>query len=401
MFPSDAHRLLASTGLVAVCLLAACSGGAPSAAPANTTAPAPVSSSVASPVSAPVSSSVASPAPSPSILPGSPVVLPSPSPSVSVQSTRGEGAAADGSPTPFTAFFTQASAGFLPIYAAQDAGIFTNNGLDVSLQQADSPATGLAALLSGQAQVGQIGATNVLGPIAGGADLSIVAIVIPTHNFVIEARSGIQSLQDLVGGNAGTTGPGAQDDVALRVALQRAGIDPSQVHILTFNTTQNACAAVLNGEIDACLASPPQTLQAEAAGTHPILDMAAEHIPNAGQASIVNRSYAASHRQAVQAYVDSLVEAVVRMKADKPFTLSVIQNHLGTTDPQQLEATYDFYVGEVFPTLPYPNPDLFHDALPLLAQQNSQLEGFDVTKVVDQSFVHSAADRGVDQQTGS
>ncbi len=292
-------------------------------------------------------------------------------------------------------FYTGVSAGYSPLWVAKEAGIFERNGLDVNLQPSEGGPIAMAALLSGQGQAAQVSAPTLLGPVADGADLEVVAIMIPVHNFVLEVMPNIKTAQDLKGQKLAVVSPGGADDVALRVALRKLGVDPKDVSISGVGSVQNEAAAMLNGAIVGAMLTPPQTLTVEDKGAHVLLDLAAQKLPNAGQSVIVQRSYANSQRKAVQAYVDSLIQAVARMKKDKPYTLDVFKKYLKLDDERALSATYDFYVGEVFPSLPYPNTDMWNDAMAVAVQSNDKLQGFDISKVVDSSFVKSADDRGL------
>src|SRR5438132_1325344 len=59
-------------------------------------------------------------------------------------------------------------------WAAADGGTFEKHDLDVTLQSIAS-ANGVAALLSAQVQVAQLGGSEVIGAAAAGGDLVIVA----------------------------------------------------------------------------------------------------------------------------------------------------------------------------------------------------------------------------------
>ena len=61
-----------------------------------------------------------------------------------------------------------------------------------------------------------------------------------------------------------------------------------------------------------------------------------------------------------------------------------------------MKAAYDLFSKE-FPALPYPKPEYFKEAVTTLGMRNEKMRGFEVSKVLDQSFVQSAADRGLDK----
>src|ERR1043166_1119074 len=95
-------------------------------------------------------------------------------------------------PTHLTVAYSNISPTILPLWVAKETGIFDKHGLDVDLQYAAS-ATSVAAVLSGQMQMASVGLSEVLGAIAGGADLVIVANQVPAYTYVFEVAPGTQS----------------------------------------------------------------------------------------------------------------------------------------------------------------------------------------------------------------
>jgi len=95
----------------------------------------------------------------------------------------------------------------------------------------------------------------------------------------------------------------------------------------------------------------------------------------------------------MQKYVDSLVQAIVAMKKDKPGTLPVMQKLLNVTDQDALSETYDYYVAQIFPIYPEVTPDAWNYSRDELAKTNAAVKGLDVTKVIDNTFVKDAQTR--------
>jgi len=64
---------------------------------------------------------------------------------------------------------------------------------------------------------------------------------------------------------------------------------------------------------------------------------------------------------------------------------------------KKAEVTYDFYV-KIHPALPYPKVEQFADSKALLGVTNERVRNFDVAKLLDDSLLRSAADRGLDKR---
>ncbi len=280
----------------------------------------------------------------------------------------------------------------ISLWVAVDEGYFDAHGLNVDAQLLAGGANTVAALLSGQVQFAHAGGSEALNATASGADVVIVAMLAPVYPYVFEVVAEINSVNDLVGKTIGGSA-----DVATRVVLRQNGIDPTKdVTIVATGSAQNRTAALLAGAIQGGMAGgPPDTLDLEARGLHPLFDLAALKLPAANTSVIAQRSWVNAHRDAVQRYVDALVEATAHLRQDKPGTVSVLKKYYKTDDDASMSAAYDFHVGEVVAPLPLPRVEQFADAVEQLSQSNPRIREVDLGKLIDPAFVQDAADRGL------
>jgi hypothetical protein len=120
------------------------------------------------------------------------------------------------------------------------------------------------------------------------------------------------------------------------------------------------------------------------------------NLPSVNASLLLMSSYAGSHRDEVQKFVDSLVQANARIKADKATSVSIEKKYFKSEDTHLMELVYDYYL-PLTPVLPFPRAELFGPAVEQLAKQNPKVKDVDVDKAIDPSFVKSAADRGLDK----
>jgi NitT/TauT family transport system substrate-binding protein len=311
-------------------------------------------------------------------------------------------AGAAAAPTPFsgplakvTASYSELVATELPVWAAQEAGLFQKHGLDVDLQLMEST-TGLAALIAGQTQIAQLGGSAVLSAAAGGADVVVLATLAPVYAYVFQVPASIRTLEDLRGQKVGVSRLGSSSDIATRVALRKVGLDPDRdVSIIQVGSSTARTAAMLSGAIQGGVAQPPDNLALEAQGFHSLFDLAALGLPVAQLTVVTQRSYANANRDVVQRYVDALVEATARARRDRELGLTTLRKNLKTDDERALVTTYDYFSQHVVAALPFPRPEQFADAAAELGENNPNIRSFDVARLLDPSFVQSAADRGL------
>jgi NitT/TauT family transport system substrate-binding protein len=298
--------------------------------------------------------------------------------------------------TKVVASYSNIAPTILPMWVAKEAGLFEKHGLDVDLQYIAS-ATSVPAVISGQMQIATVGLSEVLGAIAGGADLVIVTTEVPGYPYVMEVAPGINSPADLKGKPVGISRIGSSSDIATRVVLKKFGLDADKdVTLVQTGSVSDRAAAMQSGAIQAGVAGPPDTFVIERAGWHPLFDLAALGLPAVTLGEVVQRGYRDSNRAVVQAYVDALVEGIARVRSDRATSVEALRKNMKLEDDGDLNAAYDYFARqELMPFLPYPKLEQFADTVAILGQKNEQLAKLDVPKYLDTSFVKSAEDRGL------
>jgi NitT/TauT family transport system substrate-binding protein len=282
---------------------------------------------------------------------------------------------------------------WIPWYAFEK-GIFKDNGLEVDLQSINGGTQTSAALISGGIQIGQFGGSEALSANAGGADVVIVANLAPVYPYKLYVQKGITSIQGLRGKKVGVSNAGGSSDIATRAALKAAGLDPDKdVNIIPVGSHANRTAALLAGTIDAGVDDPPEDLELVKAGLTPLIDLAGQKLPAANTGVIMQRTYLNANKATVQAYVDSLVIARLKMKSDKAGAVAVLGKYFKLDNQEALNSAYDFFMNEV--TVPYLFPEViqFKDAVEILGKTNDKIKNVDIAKMLDRSFMQSAQDR--------
>lgn len=305
-------------------------------------------------------------------------------------------ASASATPTSLSVSYSEIIPDELAPWSAADGGYFAKNGLDVTLQYIAS-ATGLPALLSGQVQIAQLGGSDVLNAAAAGGDIVIVANLVPVFPYVFMAPNSIQSLADLKGKKVGVSKFGGSADIATRSGLQKNGVDPTRdVTIVETGSAANRVAALRGGAIQGGVSQPPESTLLQQQNFHVLFDLAKEKLPATNTVVATTGAYLRAHKKVIQDYIDSLIQALARIRRDEPFTDQVlIKWEKVNNDAAILKDTYNFYVKEIFPQYPTPRPEQYQAAIDVLKVNNSKLVDFKVSKILDASFVKSAQDRKV------
>lgn len=204
-------------------------------------------------------------------------------------------------------------------WGAADGGFFTKNNLDVTLVSIASTA-GVAALLSGQVQIAQMGGSDVLSAAAAGGDVEIVATLVPVYPYVFMASKDITNISSLKGKKIGVSKFGGSADIATRVALNKNNIDPAKdVTIIETGSASNRVAALRAGSIQGGVSQPPESTSLKKDGFNVVYDLAIQKLPAANTVVATSKSFIGDHKDVVQRYVDSLIQSIGRIKKDQAF----------------------------------------------------------------------------------
>ncbi len=280
----------------------------------------------------------------------------------------------------------------LSLWVARETGIFGKNGLDVDLQYIAS-SNAFAALLAGQVQASAGGGSEVISGIANGADVVIVANLMPIYPYFLETPASIKAPADLKGGSIAITNPGATFDIASRVALKKVGLNPdADVQFVKTGSVVNVQTALLSGQVQGGLAQVPDTIKLEASGLHPLIDMSTLNAPASGTVVSMQRAYIAANPSVPQAIANSIVQAFALEKQDKAATVKVLKQYLKSDDDAAMGATYDYFVAKAAPVAP--RPEHFADSYAVLAEQNPAIKSVDLAKMLDASYFLKATDGG-------
>jgi NitT/TauT family transport system substrate-binding protein len=349
-----------------------------------------------------------SPAPAPptSAPPVAPAAAPTSAPAAAATSapasSAGAGAAAatpGGALTSIAVSYPEGGA-HLPLFYAVEKGIFAKNGLNVDLKGLGGGAPAATALQGGQVQIADITGSSIAALDAAGADIVVLATLTPVYPYVLEASGDLKTPQDLKGKGIAVRAFGDATDVAARIALNELGLEPNKdVSIVEVNSEGARMAAVQSGKICCTVAQPQDEITLEAQGFHQLFDLATLGGKNAQGVIAVPRAYAASNKATVQAFMDSLVQSIVAIKADRPGAIEVLKKQLKLDDDKVAGVLYDYFFGQnVVPSNPVVSADQFADGIALLATSNDKLQDFSMEKYVDTSFLASSVSRGLDKK---
>jgi ABC-type nitrate/sulfonate/bicarbonate transport system substrate-binding protein len=248
-----------------------------------------------------------------------------------------------------------ASAAQMSIWFAKEGNYYEKNGLNVEVISIPGSSLALQAMLSGQLPIIQAGGAGPIQAALSGTDTVIIATIAKKFNWWIYAQPNINRIEDLRGKIFGTTRFGTQSDLASRIALRRAGIDPD--HDITMVQTggpSETIAAMVAGKVQAAAVTPPATLQARKAKLKDLVDLSKLDVEYHVNGVVTTRKYLKSNEDTVRRFLKAYIEGAVRGMKDKAFAMKAMGKYFRTDDREVLEETYELVIKNGFNVPPYP-----------------------------------------------
>jgi NitT/TauT family transport system substrate-binding protein len=208
-------------------------------------------------------------------------------------------------------------------WVAQQRGIFAKNGIDAKLIMFNSGAESIPAMQGGAIDV--LLSIPGIGMIAMERGLDIVPIfqdevahAAPPDSASIQVVEGspIKTLADLRGKKIGVGGLSTQNTIAVKMLLDKAGVDPSAVSFseLPFAAMGNALKA---GHVDAVVPVDPFTTQLRLTGGRVLSWNYVEAIPEQPLGWWFTKgSFLKSNPQVIDGFIKSMKESIDYLHAD-------------------------------------------------------------------------------------
>lgn len=286
-----------------------------------------------------------------------------------------------------TVSFSQVVADELPLWIADEAGLFKAQNLDVKLVSLNS-SDGFPALISGQTQLASIGASEMVSGAAQGGDVSYLATLTPVFPYELFTKE--SDPQQLKGKRIGVTSTSGSLYIATLEALKQMGLAPTDVQLTPLGSVTNVNNALVAGTIDAALSHPPATTQIEAAGFRPIVDLAKQNIPTSNVGIAATNDYVKSHGDQIRRFMTALQQGIQREKSDEAYSTKLLAEHLQVNDAASLHETWEYYAKEVLPDVPTPTVAQLQTSVDQLAPTNPAVKNLDVATLVNASFLTAA-----------
>ncbi len=275
----------------------------------------------------------------------------------------------------------------LPLRMAVQGGFMKENGLDVTLVNTRGGSEVIQALVSGDVQAGHVGLSPAMLAGASGANQVMVVSSSNRPPFMIFGSQSIKNLKQLEGGKVGISRVGSESDILTRMALENAGLNTSKITFLQIGGNPERFAAVETKQVDAAPLESPETIQANKAGFHMLLDMVTgAEIPWDFNGLVVNRKYADEHPDIIYAMVKAYMQGGYYAKSHPEEAKKVFATFFKVEDKAALDDAYKTYMA-LFVTDGRPSVKGAENQIKQLSAQRKELSDMKPERFVDTRFL--------------
>ncbi|WP_437971323.1 ABC transporter substrate-binding protein [Sorangium sp. So ce260] len=220
--------------------------------------------------------------------------------------------------------------GYSGVFVANELELFKKAGLSVELKPFSNPGDTLAALASGQLDVGLTTLQN-LAVLNGNSETDVVAIALVDSSNgadAVVAKDGIATMADLKGKTVALT-LGEVNHMLFLFGLEKSGISPGDVKI-TSMSADDAGAAFVAGKVDAAVTWEPWITKATKNGGHVIFTSAS--MPDTITNSVaVQKSKLASGSEAYTRLLGAIDQGVRTLRSEPDKAYPIIGKYLNAS----------------------------------------------------------------------
>jgi len=257
-------------------------------------------------------------------------------------------------------------------YIIRESGMFQKYGLDPEIIFLDSGTIAVQAMLSGEIQLGLLGATAAITSNLHGSDIRIIAGMINSLTYILMSDPKITRPEQLKGAKIAISRFGSLSDFGARLALKRLNVPLSDVTLLQLGGGQTSrLAALKSGVVQAAIFAPPITRVAREQGYYPMLDMMKDKLEYAGSAIAASGVFLREKPDVAARFMRAYVAGIHYAKTHKDESMRVTARYMKldmNKDRASLEETYNIFIQDVVQRKPYPTLEGIQRVLDQIAE---------------------------------
>jgi NitT/TauT family transport system substrate-binding protein len=284
------------------------------------------------------------------------------------------------------AIYSSLSGSSVPIWIAQERGLYHKHGLTVHLIFTTGRRP-TQALVAGEVQFISTAATASIPAVVAGGDLVILAGASNVSPLELFSRPDITLPEQLRGKRLGITTFGSATDTAARFALAKWGLKPGKdVVILQIGGVSEVLTALASGAIDAGIVSDPTSIAARKAGFFRLARMQDLGLKVQHAAIVAQRSYTQANPDLTERFLRAFGEAIRYFHTNREGTIEVMAKYLRRMDRETIAESYENHLS-IIPKIPHPTVEGIQFILDELCERDPRARKFKPKDLIDSSFI--------------
>jgi NitT/TauT family transport system substrate-binding protein len=257
----------------------------------------------------------------------------------------------------------------------KDAGIFSKNGLDVSLVLVAGGSGIVQALIAGDLPIAIVsGEPSILARLQG-ADTVILGGLINIIDFSIITAPEVKNPQELKGKKLAVSRFGSSTDFVVRYALEKWGLVPDRdVALLQIGSQPARLAALKSAAVHGTIVGPPADIIARKAGFNELATPEQLNLAYPNTCIVSTASNVAKNEELTRRVMKSIVEGIHFFKTQKEASLKSLDAFARLGDADLVAETYRHYK-DILPRVPYPVLEGIQNVLKEIAKRDPRARG--------------------------
>ena len=277
----------------------------------------------------------------------------------------------------------------LPLWTAKEQGFFSKYGVPAEMIFIRQAPTLVAALTSGDIQIGYTGGTAVLGSAASGSDLKILAAFTNRVTYDVVARRGIKSPEELRGKIFGVQSIGGTVWMGAILALEHFGLDPNRdkISLIAAGDQSVLAQALMAGTIDVTVLDGVMSRTLRENGYPILAELGKANIPISSVGIVAKDSFIQKNPQTIENLLKALLEseAFIFGPANKRTALAILKKYLRISDQEAEEGYKDVLTG--LDRKPHANVAGLKNVQRLMKLRNPSVEKVKPEDLIDDRFM--------------
>jgi len=280
----------------------------------------------------------------------------------------------------------------LPLWVAQNKGLFKRQGLDTELLYIGGGSVVVQAMLGGEVQFTRASAPGIVQASVRGADLVMIANTVNTLVYSVMTRPEIRTPEDLRGKVLGVTRLGGSTDYVVGLLTRKWGFQRGKDYkVFQTGGMPQLLTAVKTGLVDAGIISPPSNLQGLKIGLKEMIDVSDLGIVFVNSPLTTTRSFIKNHRDVALKMLRAYCEGIQDARSDKESAIKILARNARVEDPEILQELYRIYGSKHLEKIPYVKSEGLEEILSSMGKEGANAKP---TDFADNSLVQELDQQG-------